>query len=218
MPRKSPDRKVIPQEPEGPHLIGYARVSMADQNPQLQINALIAAGVDEGDIYWEKASGTGTAKRREFQAMMKDVREGDVVVIWKLDRLGRNAAQLYDTAQKIQAKGANLRVLTTPGMDTGTPMGRAMFGMLAVFAEFEAAIGKERTMAGLARARAEGRPGGRTAKHPPAKILEFAKLGLKPGARAANLSVPGFIKARDRARAWLAAKEARKEKKANDKS
>lgn len=73
-------------------------------------------------------------------------------------------------------------------------------------------------MAGLARARAEGRPGGRTAKHPPAKILEFAKLGLKPGARAANLSVPGFIKARDRARAWLAAKEARKEKKANDKS
>lgn len=189
-------------EPQEPHLIGYARVSMADQNPQMQIDALVKAGVDLCDIYWEKASGTSIKKRREFQAMMKDVREGDVVVIWKLDRLGRNAGQLYQTAQQIQAKGANLRVLTTPGMDTTTPMGRAMFGMLAVFAEFEAAIGRERTMAGLARARAEGRPGGATAKHSHEAILEFSKLGLKPGARAAGMSVPGFIKARDRARAW----------------
>jgi DNA invertase Pin-like site-specific DNA recombinase len=180
---------------------------MADQNPQMQIDALIQAGVHAEDIYWEKASGTSIKKRREFQAMMKDVREGDTVIIWKLDRLGRNAAQLYDTAQRIQAKGANLRVLTTPGMDTSTPMGRAMFGMLAVFAEFEAAIGRERTMAGLARARAEGRMGGATAKHSHEKILEFAKLGLKPGARAAGMSVPGFIKARDRAKAWAAEKE-----------
>jgi DNA invertase Pin-like site-specific DNA recombinase len=172
---------------------------MADQNPQLQIDALVAAGVDARDIYWEKASGTGIKKRREFQAMMKDVREGDTVVIWKLDRLGRNAMQLYQTSQDIQAKGANLRVLTTPGMDTSTPMGRAMFGMLAVFAEFEAGIGKERTMAGLARARSEGRVGGAARKHTSDAILEFAKLGTKPGARAAGLTVSGFIKARDRA-------------------
>lgn len=194
----------VTPEPATEHLIGYARVSMADQNPQLQIDALIKAGVHEKDIYWEKASGTSIKKRREYQAMMKDVREGDVVMIWKLDRLGRNAHQLYATAQEIQAKGANLRVLTTPGMDTSSPMGRAMFGMLAVFAEFEAAIGKERTMAGLARARSEGRLGGATARHGHPAILEFAKLGLKPGARAAGMSVPGFIKARDRATAWKA--------------
>lgn len=205
---KMSDRKVKPVTFDRPrHLIGYARVSMADQNPQMQINALVAAGVAPEDVYWEQASGTCLAMRREFQAMMKDVREGDIIVVWKLDRLGRNAAELYATAQQIQATGADLRVLTTPGLDTTTPMGRALFGMLAVFAEFEAEIGRERTMAGLARARAEGRRGGAKAKHSDAAILAFAKMGTKPGARAAGMSVPGFIKAKERAMRSLVAEK-----------
>lgn len=180
-------------------LIGYARVSQADRNPQIQIDALVDEGIAPEDVYWEQVSGTDVAKRQQLQAMLKDIRAGDVVVVWKLDRLGRNAAELYATARQIHASGADLRVLTVPGLDTTTPTGQTLFGMLAAFAEFEAGIGRERTMAGLARARAEGRRGGAKAKHTDEEILEFAKMGTKPGARAAGMSVPGFIKAKERA-------------------
>lgn len=192
--KATPTTKPTPEPHEG-HLIGYARVSMADQNPQLQIDALKAAGVDERDIYWEHGSGTGTAKRREFKALMKDIRAGDVALVWKLDRLGRNASQLYETSRRIQEVGAHLRVLTTPGLDTTTPMGRAMFGMLAVFAEFEAGIGKERTVAGLRRAASEGRHGGARPKHPDEAVLEAVKLGTAAGARSLSMSKAGFLKA-----------------------
>ena len=76
-------------EPKPPHLIGYARVSMADQNPDLQIDALVAAGVDRRDIYYEQSSGANS-DRPELAALMRDVRPGDVVVVWKVDRLSRN--------------------------------------------------------------------------------------------------------------------------------
>ena len=182
-------------------MIGYARVSMADQNPEMQIDALVKAGVSRDDIYWEKASGTGIDKRRELKAMFKDIQPGDLIVVWKLDRLGRNAAQLYDMARQIQEKGADLRVLTTPGLDTTTPMGRAMFGMLAVFAEFEAGIGKERTKAGLARARREGRVGGRIPKHSDAAILSASKLGTAKAMEKLGMSKVGYLKALARAKA-----------------
>ena len=142
--------------------------------------------------------------------MMKDVREGDIVVVWKLDRLGRNAAQLYDTYQRIQARGADLVVITQPGMNTRTPMGKAMFGMLAVFAEFEREMIHERTMAGLKAARAAGRIGGVKALHKPEVILEAAVFGMDRGARRLGMSKSGFIKAVQRARKELAEKEKEK--------
>lgn len=196
----------LPQSPEAePHLIGYARVSTRDQDPQMQIDALLKAGVDERDIFYETVSGA--AKRRpQFDAMMKDAREGDVIVFWKLDRLGRSVRQVLDTIAKLDAKGARIKCLTQP-IDTTTPLGRLILVILAAVAEMERELGLERTRAGLERARSEGRRGGSTPKHGHDAILEFAKLGQRPGARAAGMSVPGFIKALARARKWFAEKE-----------
>lgn len=165
-------KKPPPTEPEDgePHKLGYARVSTQDQNPQLQRDALVAAGVDPRDIFEEKLSGA-KSDRPELRYMLMDTRPGDIVYVWKLDRLGRTAEMLYDTARRIQEKGARLVVLTMPGMDTGTPMGKAMFGMLAVFAEFERAMIRERTIAGLRSARAQGRVGGRRQKATDEKVL-----------------------------------------------
>lgn len=195
--------KKIELRPIDHHKMGYARVSTSDQDMRMQRDALIAAGVDPRDIFEEKVSGASLAKRREFAAMMKDCRAGDIVYVWKLDRLARNAIDLYQTAKAIEEKGATLVVLTMPGMDTSTPVGRAMFGMLAVFAEFERAIAHERTMAGLAAARAAGRVGGRKPEHTLEQLEEAAKLGTKPGARSIGMTPSGFIKAlaRERARA-----------------
>lgn len=185
------------------HLIGYARVSTSDQNPNLQIEALKKRGVDPRDIYWEQGSGVSTTKRREFQAMMKDCREGDIIVVWKLDRLGRTAQQLYDTFQRITARGADIEIITQPGMDTKTPMGRAMFGMLAVFAEFERDMIHERTMAGLRLAREKGRVGGRRQFFTDDTYLDAARLGLAGGAKKLKMTKSGFQKALERARKRL---------------
>ncbi len=184
-----------------PHMMGYARVSTADQDPQLQIDALIRAGVAECDIFQEKVSGAA-AMRPQFEAMMKDCRVGDIVVVWKLDRLGRNNIELHRIAAEIRRKGANLRLLDNSGLDTTTAAGNLMFGMLAVMAQFERDIGHERTMAGLQAARERGRIGGRKAEYTHQVILEAAKLGTKPGARKVGMSKSGFIKALARAQAW----------------
>ena len=188
-----------------PHLIGYARVSTRDQDPRMQIDALEKFGVHPDDIYYETASGA-SKRRPQFDAMMKDAREGDVIVFWKLDRLGRSVPQVLDTIAKLDAKGAKIKCLTQP-IDTTTPLGRLILVILAAVAEMERELGLERTRAGLERARGEGRVGGMVAKHKPEAVLEFAKLGTRPGARAAGMSVPGFIKALARARKWFAEKE-----------
>lgn len=194
--------------PEPPHLIGYARVSTRDQDPSMQINALIAAGVNQKDIYYETASGA-SKRRPQFDAMMKDAREGDVVVCWKLDRLGRSVRQVLDTIERLDAKGAKIRCLTQP-IDTTTAMGRLILTILAAIAEMERELMQERTAAGLANARAEGRIGGAKAKHSHEAILQFFKLGVRPGARAAKMSIPGFQKALIRARRWQAERAGQK--------
>lgn len=158
----SADRQ-LPPDPEGePHLIGYARVSMADQDPRMQIDALIRAGVDPKDIYHEKASTT--VRRRQFEAMLKDARRGDIIVVWKLDRLGRTARQVLETFHSLAERGVAVRVITQPGMDTSTPMGRLIITIMAAVAEMERDLIRERTLAGLAAARERGRVGGATPK------------------------------------------------------
>lgn len=176
--------------------IGYARVSTGEQDLRMQRDALIAFGVNQLDIWEEKASGASVAKRHVFQAMMKDIRKGDTVCVWKLDRLARNMSDLLDTAKQIEARGATLAVVTMPGMNTDTPVGRVMFQLLGVFAEFERAIALERTMAGLASARAAGRRGGNRSKHSDEAVLALHDAGVTKAeaARQLKMSQPGYMK------------------------
>lgn len=145
-------------------LIGYARVSKADgsQSLDLQKDALIHAGVGEDQIYSDQASGKKD-ERPGLAACLKALRDGDVLVIWKLDRMGRSLNHLVKTTTQLSEKGVGLKVLTGQGaqIDTTTAAGRLSFGIFAALAEFESELVRERTMAGLAAARARGRMGGR---------------------------------------------------------
>ena len=176
--------------------IGYARVSTGEQDLRMQRDALTAFGVNPLDIWEEKASGASVTKRHIFQAMMKDIRAGDTICVWKLDRLARNMVDLLDTVKQIEAKGAKLAVITMPGMDTNTPVGRAMFQLLGVFAEFERAIALERTMAGLAAARAAGKRGGNRSKHSDETVIALHDEGITnaEAARRLRMSQPGYMK------------------------
>jgi len=142
-------------------LIGYARVSKSDdQNTTAQVTALRDAGCET--IYHEAASG-GRWDRPELQKLLNYLRTGDVVVVWKLDRLSRSLRDLLFIMEKLDAAGAGFRSLTE-SIDTTSPGGRMLMQMLGSFAEFEREMIRERTRAGLERARNEGRVGGRRPK------------------------------------------------------
>ncbi|WP_044150562.1 recombinase family protein [Phaeodactylibacter xiamenensis] len=137
--------------------IGYARVSTKDQNLSLQKDALQKEGCEL--IFEEKASGA-KSDRPELRRMIDQLRKGDIVVIWKLDRLGRSLRDLVNLVTEIQDKGAGLKSLND-SIDTTTPQGKLTFHLFAALAEFERDIISERTKAGLESARARGRKGGR---------------------------------------------------------
>jgi len=145
-------------------LIGYARVSKADgsQSLDLQNDALSAANVADDQIYSDQASGKKDV-RPGLEACLKALRKGDTLVIWKLDRLGRSLHHLVNTVNDLSKREIGLKVLTGTGaqIDTTTPAGRLCFGIFAALADFESDLIRERTMAGLAAARARGRKGGR---------------------------------------------------------
>ena len=145
-------------------LIGYARVSRADgsQRFDLQRDALEAAGVGSEAIYEDRASGKRDG-RPGLESCLKALRSGDTLVVWKLDRLGRDLAHLVAVVSGLAGREIGLRVLTGQGaaIDTGTASGRLVFGIFATLAEFERELIRERTRAGLAAARARGRKGGR---------------------------------------------------------
>src|ERR1700759_409819 len=158
-------------------LLGYARVSKADdQDTAAQVSALRAAGCSR--VYEEKASG-GRWDRPELHRMLDHLRKGDVVVVWKLDRLSRSLKDLLHILEKTDAAGANFRSLTE-AIDTSGPAGRMMMQMLGSFAEFERAMVRERTRAGLKTAREQGRKGGRRPKlqaHQKTEILAMLAAG-----------------------------------------
>jgi len=137
--------------------IGYARVSTQEQNLSLQLDALQVAGCDT--IYREKVT-SAKKERPELQKLMGQLRVGDVVVVWKLDRLGRSLQDLVSLVNEVQGKGAEFQSLNDH-IDTTTPQGKFTFHLFAALAEFEQGIIRERTKAGLAAARARGRKGGR---------------------------------------------------------
>lgn len=150
--------------------IGYARVSTAVQNPDHQIDALLRAGVARENIHVDTASGA-KASRPELDLVLKLLRDGDVLTITRLDRLGRSLQHLVNLCADLRQRGVGLHV-TEQGIDTRTIEGRAMFGMLAVLAELQRELIHANTMDGLASARARGRVGGR----PPRLTADQAEL------------------------------------------
>jgi DNA invertase Pin-like site-specific DNA recombinase len=167
-------------------LIGYARVSTSEQETSAQVAALKAAGCER--IYREKASG-GRWDRPELHRLMDQLRKGDVLVVWKLDRLSRSLRDVLVLMERLAEVKAGFRSLTE-AIDTTTPAGRMMMQMVGAFAEFERAMLRERTKAGLDAARKNGRIGGRRPKLSPEQQGEITRMvskGEKTAADAARL-------------------------------
>ena len=146
-------------------LIGYARVSKTDGSQILdaQRDALTAAGVAPDRIYEDLASGRRD-DRPGLEACLKALQPGNTLVVWKLDRLGRDLKHLVAVVDELRSRGVGFRVLAGAEIDTTTANGRLVFGIFASLAEFERELIAERTRAGLAAARARGRAGGRPRK------------------------------------------------------
>lgn len=166
------------------------RVSKADgsQTTDLQRDALLGAGVEAEALYEDKASGAKD-DRPQLAACLKALRSGDTLMVWKLDRLGRNLRHLVNVVHELTERGIGLKVLTGQGaaIDTTTASGKLVFGIFAALAEFERELISERTTAGLASARARGRKGGRPYKMTPAKVrLAAASMG-QPGTNVGEL-------------------------------
>lgn len=171
-------------------LIGYMRVSKADgsQVLDLQKDALLVAGVEERYLYQDQAYGTRD-DRPGLASCLKALRAGDTLIVWKLDRLGRDLRHLVNTVHDLTAQGIGFKVLTGHGaaVDTTTPAGKLVFGIFAALAEFERELIAERTRAGLASARSRGRTGGRPYTMTLAKLrLAMAAMG-KPETRVNDL-------------------------------
>jgi DNA invertase Pin-like site-specific DNA recombinase len=147
---------------------GYARVSMVDQDPTIQRDALKAAGCDL--VREEKRSGTKLDGRLELKTLLEFLRSGDMLVITRLDRLARSLSDLSTITDQLQAKGVTLKTAEQP-VDTSTAAGKAFFGMLGVFAEFETNLRQERQMEGTAKAKAAGVYKGRKPTIDPARCF-----------------------------------------------
>ncbi len=148
------------------HLLGYARVSTIHQDPQLQLDALDAAGCYR--TWTDHVSGT-RQRRPQLDELLDHIREGDTLVVWRLDRLGRTTRHLLELVADLETKGIGFRSLHE-SIDTTSASGRLVFAVFAALAEFERDLLVERTQAGLAAARAQGRTGGRPPKMTSTKL------------------------------------------------
>ena len=156
-----------------PKRLHNARVSTTDQDPQLQLDALNTEGCLK--IYKDTATGT-KADRPQWTLCLDDLRPGDTLVIWKIDRLGRNLRDLIDIVTVLDGRGVGVQSLTNGIVDTTTAHGKLVFGMFALMAEYEAALIRERTQAGLIAARSRGRKGGRKPKMTPELIGKAQRM------------------------------------------
>jgi DNA invertase Pin-like site-specific DNA recombinase len=159
-------------------IYGYARVSTTDQDLSLQYAALQAAGCEI--IRAEKASGTQRDGRTELQVLMDFLREGDTLVITRIDRLARSVKDLQDIVYELKSKRATLKATEQP-IDTSTAAGKAFLDMLGVFAEFETNLRKERQLEGIAQAKAAGVYKGRKPSIDPDRVQKLAEQGLGVG-------------------------------------
>lgn len=174
-------------------VIGYARVSSTGQDHATQTERLKKAGAEK--VYEEKQSGLDK-ERTELAKVLDYVREGDVLMVTKLDRLARSATHLHQIVETLDSKGVGFKVLDDPTLDTTTRTGKLVFGILASIAEFETALRKERQMEGIAKAKAEGRTGGRPAKVTDEHRREIVRLHLEEGVSIRKTAAQvGFSKA-----------------------
>jgi len=161
--------------------IGYSRISKSDgsQTLDLQTDALIKVGVKQENIYSDKVSGV-KEERVGLENCLKSLREGDTLIVWKLDRLGRNLKHLINIIQDLTNRKIGFKVLTGQGanIDTTTANGKLIFGIFAALAEFERELIRERTIAGLKSARARGRKGGRKFQLTKSKV-RFAQIAMQ---------------------------------------
>lgn len=192
-------------------LVGYARVSTDDQNLDLQTDALNSAGCSQ--LFTDQVSGAAMDKAGLTKALAY-LREGDTLVVWKLDRLGRTVKGLVELVDLLKARGIQFRSVTD-GIDTSTPAGRFFFHMMAALAEMERDLIRERTNAGLAAARARGRLGGRKPKLDASKLESAQTLlaaKVEVGVVAKNLGVSRTTLYRALAKLPVADKQGQKAK------
>ena len=166
--------------------IGYARVSSFNQNNDIQTEALKAAGCDV--IRQEKASGTSTTNRPELATILEFLREGDELIVTRIDRLARSVADLQDIVRRLKARGASL-VCTDQPVDTGTAAGKAFLDMLGVFAEFETHLRRERQAEGIAKAKAKGVYRGRKPSIDSEEVRKLRDQGFGASAIAKKLGI-----------------------------
>lgn len=160
-------------------LYGYARVSTTDQDLTLQIASLTGAGCEV--IRHEKASGTTTARRHELEAILQFIRDGDALVVTRIDRLARSMADLQDIIRKLKEKGATLKATEQP-FDTGSSYGELTLNILGVFAQFETQLRRERQLEGIARAKKEGVYKGRRRSIDQQEVIRLLKPAQEGGA------------------------------------
>lgn len=165
-------------------LVGYARVSTSDQDLTIQVAALTAAGCSK--VFMEKLSGT-TADRPQLQAAMQFVREGDTLVVTRLDRFARSAHDLHNLIHSLIHKDVGFRCTEQAGIDTTTSMGKLLIGVLASVAEFETDIRKERQREGIEQAKAKGVYKGRRASIDPERVNVLLGSGMTPSDVARTL-------------------------------
>jgi DNA invertase Pin-like site-specific DNA recombinase len=169
-----------------PNKVGYARVSTLDQDLELQVAALKAAGCNI--VRFEKRSGTSTAGRDELRAILDFIRPGDTLVVTRIDRLARSIGDLQDIVRELRSKGATLKATEQP-IDTSTAAGKAFLDMLGVFAEFETNLRKERQLEGIAAAKAKGVYKGRPPSIDADKVAALKAEGLGATEIAAQLGI-----------------------------
>jgi DNA invertase Pin-like site-specific DNA recombinase len=169
-------------------LIGYARVSIIDQDYDIQISALKKSGCKI--IFSEKKSGTSVKDRTKLEQCLDYLREGDTLVVTRVDRLARSLRDLQDLVHDLKDEGIELKALEQP-VDTGTAAGKAFLDMLGVFAEFETNLRKERQLEGIAKAKAEGKYKGRkpTARAKTKQVLDLIGQGMTRQAAADELGI-----------------------------
>lgn len=168
-------------------LVGYGRVSSSGQSLDIQLEALTAAGCEK--VFAEKMSGRSTTDREQLGMALDFVREGDTLVVTRLDRLARSVGDLHQIIEKLAAKQVGFRCLNQSGVDTDTSTGRLMLAVLGAVAAFENDIRRERQMEGVAKAKAAGKYRGRPASIDPARVKELHQTGMGASQIAKTLGI-----------------------------
>lgn len=168
-------------------LVGYARVSSAGQSLDIQIEALTGAGCEK--MFAEKVSGRSTHDRHELIQVLDFVRDGDTLVVTRLDRLARSVSDLHQIIEKLAAKGVGFKCLNQSGVDTDTSTGRLMLAVLGAVAQFENDIRRERQAEGIEKAKSLGKYRGRKPSVDVARVCELHQTGMGAAAIARELKI-----------------------------